>query len=514
MTPLVEFRGITKIYPNGTRALHDVSFGIAAGTCHAICGENGAGKSTLMKLLFGLERPDSGVIMVEGAALADNAPRVAAAHGIGMVHQHFSLVPSLTVAESIILGREPRRGLLTDRAASRREVADLAARYRLGVEPDAIVGRLSVAAQQKVEILKALARNVRLLILDEPTAVLTPQETDELFERLRGLREAGLTIIFISHKLREVRALASRVTVLRGGEVTGDADLAAVDDATIARLVMGRDVAGVRRAAGRPAAGVPRLEAVDLRLAAADPADRLDGVSLSIAAGEVLGVAGVDGNGQRGLVSVLTGLRRPQSGTARLDGRDMTRAGTAGLRRLGMAHLPADRFQDGGAKTLSLTDNAIGGAHRSAALGRGPFLSGGAAERLTRRLIDRFGVRAGSPRQLLGDLSGGNAQKLIAAREFATRPRFLVADQPTRGIDIEAAAFIRARILELARDGAAVLLVTADLDELLALADRVVVLFAGRVAARLDNDSGLIPERLGPAMLGLEGALYTKSFTS
>ncbi len=488
------------------RALHDVSFGVRAGVCHAICGENGAGKSTLMKLLFGLEQPSGGAILVDGAALADNSPRVAAAHGIGMVHQHFSLVPSLTVTENIILGREPHRGPLTDRAAARGEVAELATRYRLGVEPDAVVGGLSVAAQQKVEILKALARRVRVLILDEPTAVLTPQETAELFDRLADLRAAGLTIIFISHKLREVRALASHVTVLRAGEVTGDAALADLDDATIARLVMGRDIVAVRRAAGHRAAGDPLLQVDDVRLPAADPADRLDGVTLAIAAGEVLGVAGVDGNGQRGLVSVLTGLARPHAGSVRLGGQDVTRAGTAAWRRLGMAHLPADRFHDGGARTLSLADNAIGGAHRGAALGRWPFLSRGRAERLTQRMIDTFGVRARSPRQPLGDLSGGNAQKLIAAREFATRPRFLVADQPTRGIDIEAAAFIRARILELAEAGAAVLLLTADLDELLALSDHVVVLFGGRIVARLDNDSGLTPERLGRAMLGLEAA--------
>ncbi len=504
--PLVAFRGVGKTYANGVRALRDVSFGVEAGTCHAICGENGAGKSTLMKLLFGLEQPDSGAILVDDVPLADNSPRAAAAHGIGMVHQHFSLVPSLTVAENIVLGREPHLGPLTDRAAARREVAELGAHYRLAVPPDAVVSGLSVAAQQKVEILKALARKVRLLILDEPTAVLTPQETEELFDRLRHLRAAGLTIIFISHKLREVRALADHVTVLRAGEVTGDAAMAALDDATIARLVMGRDVAAVRRAAGQGGAGATLLEATDLRLPASDPADRLDGVTLSVAAGEVLGVAGVDGNGQRGLVSVLTGLRRPASGTVRLHGRDVTRAGTASLRRMGMAHLPADRFRDGGALGLSLSDNAIGGAHRSAALGRWPFLSGRRAERLTRRMIETFGVRARSPRQRLGDLSGGNAQKLIAAREFAARPRFLVADQPTRGIDIEAAAFIRARILELAEAGAAVLLLTADLDELLALSDRVVVLCGGRVVARLDNDAALTPERLGPAMLGLEMA--------
>ncbi len=483
-----------------------MSFDIVAGTCHAICGENGAGKSTLMKLLFGLERPDSGTILVDGVALAAHSPRRAAALGIGMVHQHFSLVASLTVAENVILGREPRSGPLIDRRAARDEVRRLAARYRLAVEPDAVVGRLSVAAQQKVEILKALARDVRLLILDEPTAVLTPQETGELFDRLHDLRAAGLTILFISHKLREVRALASHVTVLRAGAVTGDADLAALDDATIARLVMGRDVAPVRRAGTPLVAAPPVLVVQGLRLAASDAADRIEGIDFVLRAGEVLGIAGVEGNGQRGLVAVLTGLRRGDAGRLALFGRDVTRAGTARLRRLGMAHLPADRYRDGGARSLSLVDNAIAGREAEPPLARGPFVAAGAALRATQRMIAAFGVQARSAAQPLGDLSGGNAQKLIAARELARRPRLLIADQPTRGIDIEAAAFLRGRLLDLAARGGAVLLVSADIDELLALSDRILVLFGGRVAAEIDNGPDVTPERVGAPMLGLPWA--------
>ncbi len=378
----------------------------------------------------------------------------------------------------------------------------LAERYRLDVAPDAIVAGLSVAAQQKVEILKALARRVRLLILDEPSAVLTPQETGELFERLRDLRAAGLTIIFISHKLREVRALASHVTVLRHGRVTGDAEMASVDDDAITRMVMGRDVASVHRPAVRRATPRPVLAVRGLAVAGSDPADRLHEVDLDVGGGEILGIAGVDGNGQRGLVSVLTGLRAPDAGSVTLDGHDVARAGTAAWRALGMGHLPADRFAEGGARSLSLTDNAIGAAFRRRALGRWPWLSRRAAEAATAEMVRVYDVRCRSVRQRLGALSGGNAQKLIAAREFGAGPRFLVADQPTRGIDIQAAAFLRARLLALAREGAAILLVTADLDELLALADRVAVLFAGRVVALMGNDGGLTPERLGPAMLG------------
>jgi len=501
LEPLVEFRGVSKTFPNGTVALRRVSFAIQAGTCHAICGENGAGKSTLMKVLFGLEEQDSGSIAVDGVVLEHNSPRIAASLGIGMVHQHFSLVPSLSVAESVALGREPRHGPLLDLAAARREVRDLAGRYKLEVDPDASVGHLSVAAQQKVEILKALARRIRLLILDEPTAVLTPQETEELFARLEHLRAAGLTIIFISHKLREVRALASHVTVMRGGRVTGDADMAGIGDEAIARMVMGHAIPATRRrrAAGRGERNIV-LEAEHLSLAAGDAADRLDDISLHIGEGEVLGVAGVEGSGQRGLVSLLTGLAHPSAGDIRLHGRAMTRASTKIWRRAGMAHLPADRFAEGGARSLSLVDNAIAG------MNLGPLLSGRRAEQVTAAMIARYGVRARSPRQSFGELSGGNAQKLIAAREFSSHPRFLVADQPTRGIDIEAAAFIRARILELADGGCAVLLISADLEELLALADRLVVFFAGHIAAGFDDVRALTPERLGPFMLGLATA--------
>ncbi len=506
MTALVAFHDVAKTYQNGVVALRGVSFAVAAGTCHAICGENGAGKSTLMKILFGLEAPSAGTIAIAGRPVgADHSPRAAAAAGIGMVHQHFSLVPSLTVAENVVLGREPRAGLLIDRAAARAEVRRLAERFRLAVDPDARVATLSVAAQQKVEILKALARNVRLLILDEPTAVLTPQETEELFDRLRHLRAEGLTIIFISHKLREVRALAEHVTVLREGRVTGDAPTAALDDATIARLVMGRDVRAVRREV-RPVPGAEVLRADGLTLPAADPADRLNGVTFSLHAGEILGLAGVEGNGQRGLVAVLTGLRRAASGHATFLGRDLAQMDTGALRRAGMGHLPADRYAEGGARTLSLADNAIGGAHWDAALGRGPFLSRRAAERRAAELIRAYDVRAAGVRQPLASLSGGNAQKLIAAREFAARPKLLIADQPTRGIDIQAAAFIRARLIERAEQGAAVLLITADLDELLSLADRVAVMFGGRIVARLENGPGLTPEALGPYMLGLQAA--------
>jgi simple sugar transport system ATP-binding protein len=504
--PLVAFREVSKTYANGVTALSGVSFSVNAGACHAICGENGAGKSTLMKCLYGFETPSAGVIEIDGRPTGESySPRAASAAGIGMVHQHFSLIPSFTVAENVSLGREPVRGGLVDRMAARAEVRRLAERFRLPVDPDARVGAMSVAAQQKVEILKALARDIRLLILDEPTAVLTPQETEELFERLRHLRAEGLTIIFISHKLREVQALADHVTVLRGGRLAGDAAAQDMDEATMARLVMGQDVKPVRR--DKPSGLGPEILQVDgLSLAAPDPADRLDGISFVLHAGEILGVAGVDGNGQRGLVSALTGRARPDAGGGAFLGRAIGRLDTRDWRRAGLAHLPADRFAEGGARNLSLADNAIGCAYRSPDLGRWPLLSRAKAAALTTTLVSEYGVRAVSPRQPLGSLSGGNAQKLIAAREFETKPRLLIVDQPTRGIDVQAAAFIRARLVELAEAGTAVLLVTADLDELLSLSDRVLVLYGGRIVARLENGPGLTSEALGPYMLGLRSA--------
>jgi len=317
--PIIRFDAISKRYPNGTEALKSVSFAIAAGTTHAICGENGAGKSTLMKILFGLERATSGTTRIDGAVADIASPKAASALGISMVHQHFSLLPSLTVTENILLGQEPRRGLFVDRAAARNRVMTLAAKYNLDTDPNARVGSLSVAAQQKIEILKALSRNVRVLILDEPTAVLTPPETEELFARLNDLRTAGLTILFISHKLGEVRALADHVTTLRSGQVSGDAAMADISDAEIAALVMGAAKSSPPRRTGRPIAA-ERLRIDNLTLKASAGADRLNGISLAIDAGEILGLAGVDGSGQRGLVSVLTGERRPDGGDFHLDG--------------------------------------------------------------------------------------------------------------------------------------------------------------------------------------------------
>lgn len=503
--PIVAFEQVSKTYPNGTKALTNASFAIRKGSIHAICGENGAGKSTLMKILFGLEPPSAGQILLDGVAANTAATDFAGRHGIGMVHQHFSLVPPLTVVENIILGHEPKVGMLIDGRRARDEVIALSKRYDLEVPPDARVETLSVAAQQKVEILKALARETRLLILDEPTAVLSPPEIEELFSRLRDLRDQGLTILFISHKLHEVRALADTVTVLRAGQVVDTLPLDQVSDAEITRMVMGRDVDVPRRLRGATdASAVLELRGVSTK--AADAADRLIDVSLTIRPNEIVGVAGVDGSGQRGLAAVLSGLMRPVAGAIRFDGVDMSRASTAQWRKAGLAYLPSDRFSQGGAPALSLIDNAIAGTDGDPAMQWGPFLKRPAIRGRVHAMVRDFAVRMRGIGERLDSLSGGNAQKLIAARELSGSPTLLLADQPTRGIDVASAAFLHGRIDQVARNGAAVLLITADLDELLRLADRVVVLFDGRIVADLVNTAELTPAALGPYMLGLETA--------
>jgi simple sugar transport system ATP-binding protein len=456
-----------------------------------------------MKILSGIEAPSAGHIEIDGASVRLDSPRTAAALGIGMVHQHFSLIGGLTVAENILLGQEPRRGPFVDRRAAQARVMGLAVRYNLDVDPDARLASLSVAAQQKVEILKALSRDTRILILDEPTAVLSPPETEELFRRLIALRDQGLTILFISHKLKEVRALAQAVTTLRAGRLSGNALMSAISDDEIARLVMGEaETADITPP--RPQPGPPRVMVKGLTSRAHDANDRLDAVDLVIRPGEIVGIAGVDGSGQRGLVKLLTGARRLDAGTIEWDGEDVGRADTGTLRQRGLAHLPADRFREGGSRRLTLAENALAGAHRAYRVG--PLLRSRAMLSATSDIIKRFGVRCPGPAAPLGALSGGNAQKVIAAREFGARPRFLIADQPTRGIDVAAANFIQDQIVALAREGCAVLLISADLDELLRLSTRIAVLYAGRIVADLPNGQELTPARLGPFMLGLETA--------
>jgi simple sugar transport system ATP-binding protein len=487
---LLRLEGVGKTWPDGTLALSDASVSVARGTIHAVLGENGAGKSTLMKIVAGREPPTEGrVLWPDGRAR------------VGMVHQHFSLVPTLSVAENVVLGREPvRRGLL-DLDAARAEVRSLSERYGLPIDPDARVASLSVAARQKVELLKALAGDVELLVLDEPTAVLAPPEIEALFERLLDMRDRGLTILLVSHKLPEVRRLADRATVLRRGQVKGTVAMTEAADEVLVGMMMGAPPVVPPRSSRAPGDTVLAFE--EASLDAPDAVDRVLGLDFDLRQGEVLGVAGVEGSGSQGLVRLATGQAATTAGRVTFLGRDAAGLSRADWRRLGLAHLPADRFGEGGAPGLPLLDTLAAGD--LARPGRRALDRAGLRGQLS-SLVTAFDVRTGAgdlASRRLGSLSGGNAQKLIAARELRGAPRLIVADQPTRGIDLSAAGFLRSRLRAAAEAGAAVLLVSSDLDEILALADRVLVLFAGRPTALLGNE-GLTPEMLGRPMTGLE----------
>jgi simple sugar transport system ATP-binding protein len=478
--PAVSLRGITRRF-GPVVANDDVSLDLAPGEIHALVGENGAGKTTLMRVLYGMIAPDAGAIEVEGRAARIQHPADAMRLGLGMVHQHFMLVDPLTVAENVTLGREPYYPLGGyDRARAEREVAALAERYRLPVEPGARVASLPVGAQQRVEILKALHRGARVLILDEPTAVLTPQEVDELFGVLRALRDQGVTIVLITHKLAEVKALAHRVTVMRAGRVVGGGTADSLSTERIAELMVGRPVAtALTRGTRTP--GAAALEAHGLFVRDDRGLDAVRGVSFAVRAGEIVGIAGVEGNGQHELVECLAGLRPPARGEVRIGGA-RPRAGARAHLDAGLAHIPSDRLRRGLVPEMTLSENLILGLQHERSLGPGPFLDPRRLEARARRLLSEFDVRPAEPRYRAAQLSGGNQQKLIAARELSRGVRAVLAAHPTRGVDLGAVAFLHGRLLAERDAGRAVLLVSSELSEILALSDRVLVLFAGRIA--------------------------------
>ena len=479
-TPHVSLRGITRRF-GSLVANERVSLEIAPGEIHALVGENGAGKSTLMKVLFGLLQPDEGEILVDGRNVRFADPQAAMRHGLGMVHQHFMLVDTLTVAENVTLGRETqaRFGMLAPGDAER-EIAALSKRHGLPVDPKARISQLSVGAQQRVEILKALYRGARVLILDEPTAVLTPQEVDELFAVLRALVAEGVSIVLITHKLAEVKALATRVTVLRGGKVVGSAMVADTSIERMAELMVGHVPAPLtersHRAPGEPLLEVQGLEVRDAR---ALPAVR--DVSFTVRAGEIVGIAGVEGNGQHELIECLAGLCPPARGAVRIAGVAVSGRSAREHRAAGLAHIPSDRLHRGLVPDMSLAENLVLGLQRRADIGTGPWLGGHTLEDASRARLQEYDVRPPDPRALAGRLSGGNQQKLIAARELTQGARAILAAHPTRGVDLGAIDFIHRRLLAERDAGRAVLLVSSELSEILALSDRILVLYEGRV---------------------------------
>lgn len=494
--------GVTKAFP-GVLANDRVDFEARRGEVHALLGENGSGKTTLCKVLTGLYRPDAGRVLVEGSQVSFRSPAEAHAAGIFMVHQHFSLVGPLTVAENVLLGWTGESGLRLDRRVVEEQVAAAAERLDMAVDPRAQVARLSVGERQRVEILKALYRGARTLILDEPTTVLTPQEADQLFVSLRRMADSGESVVFISHKLDEVSALCDRVTVLRQGRTSGSADLREqrVDARGLARLMVGRDIQFRRRSRpDSPAEGRPVLEVEDLSALDEDGNRVLDRLDLTVREGEILGLAGVAGNGQLALAEAVTGLRPRFAGDVRLDGEPLPSGDARAAIDRGVAYVPEDRMGTGLAPGLTISDNIALKSLRSPRFRRGPLLNKPQILARTRELLAAFDVK-GAAETLVRQLSGGNAQRVVLAREISSEPRLLVVSTPTRGLDVSAMETVRGLILDAAEAGAAVLMISEDLGEILDLADRIAVICAGRIQGVLDAE-GADVEEIGLLMMG------------
>ena len=501
---VVQMKEITKVYPNGVAANQGVDFTLRRGEIHALMGENGAGKSTLMKMLFGLEQPTSGEIIIKGEKLTLSSPSVAIAHGIGMVHQHFMLVPSLTVAENMVLGMVPKKsGMFIDQQKALEITKEYSEKYNLHVEPEAKVADIPVGMKQKVEILKALVRGAEILILDEPTAVLTTQETAELFQELIHLKNQGYTIVFISHKLNEIMQITDRLTIMRGGRSMGVYNTCDVTKEEISRLMVGRDVVlDVQKDKAQPTDTVLRVR--DLEYVNEWNKKMLDKVSFDVRRGEILGVAGVEGNGQKELVDSLFSFCRPDSGTITVNGENIVGLSQQKLRELGVSLVPEDRMLYGIAASASIEENILSDRCTDKEFNKGPLFNLNAIHRETDRLIKEFTVLCKSRKQAVGMLSGGNIQKVVVAREFSSDPVLILADQPTRGIDVGATEFIRKKLVELSRSGIAVLLISADLNEVMELSDSLIVMHNGKIAAYFEDTSTLTDDVMGEYMLGLK----------
>jgi ABC-type uncharacterized transport system ATPase subunit len=497
--PLLELEGIRKEFP-GVVANDDVDFELRAGEVHALLGENGAGKSTLMNILYGLYHPDEGEIRLRGEPARISSPREAIDLGIGMVHQHFMLIPVMTVTENIVLGVEPNRGPLLNIDEARDRVRDISKRFGLAVNPDAKIESISVGQQQRVEILKALYRGADILILDEPTAVLTPQEADELFAILKSLQAEGKSIIFISHKLHEVLEIADRITVLRRGKTIETVPREGATEESLAKLMVGREVLlrVEKTAAAQP--GETVLELDDLHVRDQRGLEAVRGVSLQVRAGEIVGIAGVDGNGQSELIDAIAGLRKAESGRVLVDGKDVTDAGCKECLDAGLGHIPEDRHRRGLILDFSLAENlALHDYDRPPGSRYGWLFPKRLVER-AKGLLTEFDVRGGTPSTPAASLSGGNQQKVVLAREITRDPRVLVAAQPTRGLDVGAIEFVHRRLVDERDEGRAILLVSFELDEILSLSDRILVLYEGKIVGEYAPD--VSEEELGIAMTG------------
>jgi simple sugar transport system ATP-binding protein len=496
---VLEMRHITKRFP-GIVANDDIAFDLREGEVHALLGENGAGKSTLMNILYGLYHPDEGEILIKGKPVQLGSPSAAIDAGVGMVHQHFMLIPVMTVAENIVLAQEPTTGgVFLDIAEAERRVREISDRYGLAVDPHARIDQITVGQQQRVEILKALYREADILVLDEPTAVLTPQEAKELFEVVRSLTDRGKSIIFISHKLKEVLEIADRITVLRRGKLIETLPAEGATEAGLARRMVGREVLlRVAKTPSHPAE--PLLEVEDLCVVDDRGIEKVRGVSFAVRAGEIVGIAGIDGNGQTELIDAMTGLCPVVSGTVRVGGRDVTTETAHGHLEAGLGHIPEDRQRRGLVLEYSIAENLALHDYRSAPASRFGWLFPRRLFERARALIREFDVRGGGPATRAGGLSGGNQQKVVLAREIDRDPKVLIAAQPTRGLDVGAIEFVHRRLIEERDEGRAILLVSLELDEVLSLSDRVLVMYEGEFAGEFPPTTS--EEELGIAMTG------------
>jgi general nucleoside transport system ATP-binding protein len=496
---VLEMRHVTKSFP-GIVANDDVSFDLREGEVHALLGENGAGKSTLMNILYGLYHPDEGEILIKGSPVRLGAPSAAIEAGVGMVHQHFMLIPVMTVAENIVLAEEPTRdGILLDIGEAERRVQEISDRYNLAVDPGARIQDITVGQQQRVEILKALYRDADILVLDEPTAVLTPQEAQELFEVVRQLTARGKSIIFISHKLNEVLEIADRITVLRRGKLIETLPAHGATEESLARLMVGREV--LLRVAKTPAQpSETLLEISDLSVYDDRGIEKVRDVTFDVRAGEIVGLAGIDGNGQTELIDAITGLRGVTSGTVSVAGENVTSASAHGHLEAGIGHIPEDRQRRGLVLEYSIAENIALHDYRSPPASRYGWLFPGRLIARARTLIRDFDVRGGGPNTRSGGLSGGNQQKVVLAREIERDPKVLIAAQPTRGLDVGAIEFVHRRLIEERDEGRAILLVSLELEEVLSLSDRILVIYEGEIVGEFPPTA--TEEELGFAMTG------------